>query len=139
MSVSDLPTVYTGLNAVALFLLIRGYLCIKRGNRETHKKYMISATIVSGLFLVLYLVYHYQVGSVAYQHQNWTRPVYFAVLIPHVILAAVMSPFILWLLSLAIRQKFEIHRKLARFVWPVWVFVSASGIFVYLMLYVYDR
>ena len=139
MSIADLPTIYTSLNAVSLFLLIRGYSYIKRGDQETHKKYMISATIVSALFLVLYLIYHYKFGSVAYQHQNWTRPVYFAVLIPHIIMAALMGPFILWLLSLAIRLKFEIHRKLARFVWPVWVFVSASGIVVYLMLYVYDR
>lgn len=139
MSITDLPTIYTGLNAVSLFLLIRGYQQIKRGHQDSHKKFMISATIVSTLFLVLYLIYHNHVGSVPYLHQDWTRSVYFAILIPHIILAALMGPFILWLLSLAIRRKFEIHRKLARFVWPVWVFVSASGIIVYLMLYVYDR
>jgi len=96
---------------------------------------MISAVIVSALFLVSYLVYHDAVGSVPYPHYDWTRPIYFVVLIPHVILAGLNAPFMLLTLGLALRGKYSPHRRLARYVWPVWVFVSVSGVVIYLMLY----
>ncbi len=136
MNVTDLPTLNASLNTISMILLLTGYFKIKAGNQAAHKKLMLSALVSSALFLVIYLVYHFQVGSVPYPFHDWTRPVYFAILIPHIILAAVQVPFIIRLVWLALTERFDNHRRLARFVWPVWMFVSASGVVIYLMLYV---
>jgi uncharacterized membrane protein YozB (DUF420 family) len=96
---------------------------------------MIAALSVSALFLTCYLIYHAEVGSVPYPYHDWTRPLYFAILVPHVILAVLMVPFILITVWLAWRERFSTHRRLAKFVWPVWLFVSISGVVIYLMLY----
>ena len=135
MSIADLPSVNATLNGISTILLILGYVHIRRGNRETHMRFMIAALISSAAFLTTYLIYHYYAGSVPYPKQDWTRPLYFAVLIPHVILAALMGPFIITGVVLAIRKSFDRHRLLMRWVWPVWVFVSITGVVVYLMLY----
>jgi uncharacterized membrane protein YozB (DUF420 family) len=135
VSITDLPLVNTTLNAISAMLLVWGRMNIKRLNQNAHKKIMIAAIMCSALFLTFYLIYHYYVGSVPYPHHDWTRPIYFAILIPHVILAAVMVPFIIAALWFALGQKFDRHKRLVRFVWPVWMFVSLSGIMVYLMLY----
>ena len=136
MTLSDLPAVNATLNLISAILLSFGFYFIKKGRVPIHKRFMISAAITSALFLITYLIYHYNVGSVPYPYRDWTRPLYFAILIPHVILAGVMTPFILLLLYFALSSKFERHKKLAIWIWPVWIFVSISGIFVYLMLYV---
>lgn len=135
MNVSTLPTINALLNATAACLLLWGYVMIRRGHRDTHKKIMLSALVVSAAFLMTYLIYHAQVGSVPYAHYDWTRPVYFAILIPHIILAGLMVPFIITLVVFALRGNFTRHKRLARWVWPVWMFVSVSGVAVYLMLY----
>lgn len=135
MSYSDLPTVNATLNFLSFVLLVGGYLQIKKGNRETHKRFMVGALVASALFFICYGIYHAEVGSVPYPYHDWTRPVYFAVLTPHVILAALNLPFIIWLVTLALRGRFDRHKRLARIVWPVWIFVSLSGIIVYAMLY----
>ncbi len=96
---------------------------------------MLGALVSSGLFLTSYLIYHYEVGSVPYPHHDWTRPIYFAILIPHVILAAVMTPFIIAAVIYAFRNRFDKHKRITRWLWWVWMFVSVSGIVVYLMLY----
>ena len=132
---SYLATVNAILNSLSLVFLILGFRYIKRGNRETHKRFMLSALITSALFFIVYAVYHAKVGSVPYPHHDWTRPLYYSILAPHVILAALNLPFIIWLVRLAFKGAFNRHKRLARIVWPVWVFVSASGIVVYLMLY----
>ena len=136
MTVTDLPTLNAILNSICTACLIAGRIQIKRGNKASHRIIMILALIVSSIFFTSYLIYHAQVGSVPYPFDDWTRPVYFAILIPHVILAAVMVPFIIRLVWLAIGSQFERHRRLAKFVWPVWVFVSVTGVLIYLMLYV---
>ena len=136
MNVTDLPTINASLNLLCTFFLLMGYINIKKEIQETHKKYMVSALISSAAFLICYLFYHAQVGSVPYPHFDWTRPIYFAILIPHIILAAIMSPFILIAVWFAFRQQFEKHRKIVRWLWPVWMFVSVSGVIIYLMLYV---
>ena len=123
------------LNTLSAILLLRGYLQIRRGEREAHRKTMLAALLSSGLFLSSYLVYHFQVGSVPYPHHDWTRPLYFAVLIPHVILAALVAPLVVVVVWCAFKGEFARHRRLARWVWPVWIFVSLSGVMVYLMLY----
>ncbi|MBD3299539.1 MAG: DUF420 domain-containing protein [candidate division Zixibacteria bacterium] len=135
MSATDLPTVNALLNATATVLLVWGYVMIRRGHRDTHRNIMISALIVSAAFLTTYLIYHYQVGSVPYPYHDWTRPLYFIILIPHIILAALMVPFIIALVIFAASGRFDRHRRLARWVWPVWIFVSISGVVIYLMLY----
>lgn len=135
MNVYDLPTLNACLNVLSATLLIRGYLLIHRGEREAHRKTMLAALLCSGLFLCSYLVYHFFVGSVPYPHHDWTRPIYFAVLIPHVILAALVAPFIILIVLRALKGDFAGHRRLARWVWPVWIYVSISGVVVYLMLY----
>ena len=135
VSVTDLPTLNACLNTLCTLLLVRGFLQIRRGARQAHQKSMLAALVCSALFLCSYLVYHVQVGSVPYPHHDWTRPLYFAVLIPHVILAAIMAPFVALVVWRAYNQDFARHRRLARWVWPTWIFVSVSGVVIYLMLY----
>ena len=135
MTIRDLPTLNATLNLISAILLLIGRIEIKRLRRDLHKKIMITAMISSLLFLTSYIIYHANVGSVPYSHHDWTRPLYFIILIPHVILAVVMLPFILMAIYYAFKSRFDRHRRLVRFVWPVWMFVSISGIVVYLMLY----
>lgn len=128
-------TLNASLNLISAFLLLKGYLKIRRGDRDGHRRFMIAALISSGLFLLSYLIYHYQVGSVSYPYHDWTRTLYFVILIPHIILAALMVPFIVLAVTFALREKFDRHTRITRWLWPVWMFVSVSGVVVYLMLY----
>jgi uncharacterized membrane protein YozB (DUF420 family) len=129
------PTLNALLNSLATVLLIAGYIQIRRGHREAHRRLMVAAFTVSTAFLVSYVLYHARIGHTAYPYHDWTRPLYFGILVPHVLLAGLVAPFILALLFLAWRQRFETHRRLARWVWPVWLFVSLSGVAIYAMLY----
>lgn len=135
MTLSDLPTLNAYLNALSAILLLLGYVAIKRGKREQHRKFMSAALLSSIAFLTSYLIYHRLVGSVSYPYHDWTRSLYFFILIPHVILAALMVPFIIRLVWLAAKGEFTRHAKLARVVWPVWMYVSVTGVIVYGMLY----
>lgn len=135
MDITYLPSLNAVLNFISSVLLMFGFINIKKGRQETHKKFMFAAVITSALFLISYVIYHYYAGSVPYPHHDWTRPLYFIILIPHVILAALMVPFILYLLYQALKGQFEKHKKVARFTFPVWMFVSISGVVIYLMLY----
>jgi len=135
MTLTDLPALNATLNGISAVFLLLGYLKIRSGEREGHRKMMVCALVCSVLFLTSYLIYHINVGSVPYPHHDWTRPVYFAILIPHIILAAVNAPFIVIAVRRAYTGQFDRHRSLARWVWPVWMFVCVSGIAVYLMLY----
>jgi len=131
-----LPTTNAILNCLSVAFLMLGYIKIRAGKRQQHRHCMLLACVTSALFLVCYLWYHYQVGSVQYERYDWTRPVYFLILVPHIILATAMVPFIARMLWLALwRQDFQLHARLARWVWPVWIYVSISGVAVYLMLY----
>lgn len=135
MTYQDLSTINATLNLISAIFLTLGYIFVKRGRPDRHKKMMIGALVSSAAFLVCYLIYHYAVGSVPYEKQDWTRPVYFAILIPHVILAALMVPFVLMAVWHAFREEFAKHTRITRWLWPVWMFVSVSGVAVYLMLY----
>lgn len=135
MTVNDLSTVNAVLNIISFTLLIFGYSQIKKGNREAHKKVMLSALTTSALFLISYLIYHRYVGSVPYPHQDWTRSLYFIILVPHITLAAAMVPFILVAVWAAIKSNFERHAIIMRWTLPVWLYVSISGVLVYIMLY----
>lgn len=136
MTAQDLPHLNAALNLIAATFLVMGFINIKKGSQAIHKRWMLAALTASALFLISYLIYHAEVGSVPYPYYDWSRPVYFAILIPHVLLAALMVPFILAMVWWALRDRFEKHRRLARWVWPIWVYVSISGVTVYLMLYV---
>jgi putative membrane protein len=123
------------LNSISMILLILGFISIKGKNRQWHKRFMISATFTSAFFLISYLIYHHRVGSVPYPYHDWTRLLYFLILIPHIVLAAIMTPLILLATWLAYKEQFPRHKKLATWLWPIWIFVSLSGVLVYLMLY----
>jgi uncharacterized membrane protein YozB (DUF420 family) len=123
------------LNATSAILLAAGYAAIRSGKRALHKKLMISAFTVSTVFLVSYLVYHYRVGHVAFQGHGWIRPVYFALLGSHTILAIVIVPLILITLRRAWLGRFDKHRLIARWTLPLWFYVCVTGVIVYFMVY----
>lgn len=123
------------LNGTSGVLLVCGYAAIRAGKKSVHQFFMVSAFFVSTAFLISYLIYHYRVGHVPFQGQGWIRPVYFAILISHTILAAVIVPMILVTLRRAWLEKFDKHRVIARWTLPLWIYVSVTGVIVYLMLY----
>ncbi len=131
-----LPTLNACLNALSGFLLIAGYFQIKKGNTRLHKRLMVSAFCVSILFLISYLIYHYEVGSVRFTGQGWIRTVYFTILISHTILAAAVPFLAVITLYRAFKGDFVRHRRIARWTFPIWVYVSVTGVIVYLLLYV---
>lgn len=134
-SVTDLPALNASLNAISSVLLVTGWVFIRRGDRRKHKACMIAALVASALFLTSYVIYHAQVGSVPFTGTGWIRTVYFAVLIPHVILAAAIVPPVLITVSRALSAKYDKHRRIARWTLPLWLYVSVTGVIVYLMLY----
>ena len=135
ITISDLPTVNATLNTISTVLLTIGFLMIRRRNIVAHRNCMIAAFVVSGLFLTSYLIYHYHAGSTPFEGSGWIRSVYFAVLIPHIILAASILPLALITLYFALRKRFTKHRRIARWTLPIWLYVSVTGIIVYWMLY----
>jgi len=135
VSVSDLPALNATLNATAAVLLAIGWTLIRRGRVEQHRKVMIAAFCVSIAFLISYLVYHAQVGSVRFTKQGAIRIVYFAILISHTILAAAIVPMVLLSLSRGLKRQDVRHRAIARWTMPLWLYVSITGVVVYLMLY----
>ncbi len=135
ISIGDLPTLNAALNGTSAVLLALGYLLIRRKKVDLHKACMVSAFVTSTLFLVSYLTYHYHAGSKPFPGEGWTRPVYFAILISHVILATVTLPLTIVTLARGLRGRFEKHRRIARWALPIWLYVSVTGVMVYLMLY----
>lgn len=135
MGVNDLSTLNAILNFTSFILLVLGYRQIKKGNRENHKRFMLSAAICSALFLISYLTYHYFVGSVKFQGEGWSRPIYFTILISHTLLAVVLAPMAVVTLYRGLKGKFTLHKKLAKKTFPIWIYVSVTGVLVYLMLY----
>ena len=137
MSLRDLPTLNAFLNATSAALLMLGVKQIYAKNVEAHKRFMVSAFVVSTLFLVSYLVYHFNVGSVGFTGTGWIRPVYFFILITHSVLAVLVPPMAIITLYRAWRGDFERHRRIARWTYPIWLYVSFTGVVVYLLLYVF--
>lgn len=135
IAVTDLPAVNATLNATSAVLLVTGLYFIKQRNREAHRRAMLAALGVSVAFLACYLVYHYNVGSVKYQRQDWTRPLYFAILISHTVLAASVPVLAIITLRRAWKSDFARHRRIARVTLPIWLYVSVTGVIVYWMLY----
>ena len=135
MQVTDLPALNASLNAVAALFLVAGYAFIKAGRRQAHKRCMLTALTVSALFLVSYVTYHANAGSRPFPGQGVVRVVYFAILIPHVLLAAAVLPLALWTTARGLRAEYDRHVKVARWTLPLWLYVSVTGVIVYLMLY----
>lgn len=135
MSVHDLPAVNASLNALSGLLLLAGYTCIRTGRRDLHKMLMIAAFVSSAVFLICYLVYHAQVGSVPFTRQGFVRPLYFTILLTHVVLAVVVLPMIILSMTRGLKGRFREHRKIARWTFPVWMYVSVTGVLVYVLLY----
>jgi uncharacterized membrane protein YozB (DUF420 family) len=135
MGVHDLPALNAALNAVAATLLATGHGFIRRGQVHRHRACMVSALLVSSAFLASYVVYHVQVGSIRFTETGWPRAVYLAVLATHVPLAAAVVPLALVTLSLALGGRFDRHARVARWTYPIWMYVSVTGVMVYLMLY----
>jgi uncharacterized membrane protein YozB (DUF420 family) len=132
---SIFPKINASLNGCSAVLLVTGYTLIRRGRVAAHRAVMLTAFGTSSLFLVSYLYYHFHVGSVHFRGTGWSRPVYFTILISHTILAAVIVPLVIITLKRALGGHFDRHRAIARWTYPLWLYVSVTGVIVYLMLY----
>jgi putative membrane protein len=137
--ISFFPTLNATLNLISLIFLLLGRWAIHKRNLLLHARHMVTALSVSALFLASYLYYHYHEGSVKYEGAGWLRALYFLILFPHILLATLQVPFIVAVVVSAYRRNFALHRRLVRWVWPVWVYVSFTGILVYLMLYIFPH
>jgi uncharacterized membrane protein YozB (DUF420 family) len=135
MSLSDLPALNASLNATSAVLLTTGWLLIRSHRIAAHRRCMIAAFVTSSLFLISYVVYHAQIGSKPFPGLGAIRVLYFSILIPHVVLAAVVLPLAIVTLTRGLRRDDERHRRIARWTLPVWLFVSVTGVIVYAMLY----
>jgi uncharacterized membrane protein YozB (DUF420 family) len=135
VTLRDLPTVNALLNATSAVFLLVAYRAIRRKQIERHRRWMLAAASTSALFLVSYLTYHARVGSVRFTAQGVPRAVYFSILLTHTLLAAVTLPLVLRTLYLGLVRRDERHRRIARWTFPIWMYVSVTGVIVYLMLY----
>ncbi len=135
--VSALPALNALLNALAASFLVTGFLQIRRGNRRAHIRCMLSSVGFSALFLASYVPYHYFHGDTRFPGQGWIRPIYFGVLISHIVLSIVVVPLILATLWRATRRDFARHRRIARFTFPIWLYVSVTGVVVFAFLRAY--
>lgn len=140
-----LPHVNAALNLISTVFLLIGFVMIKSGRREAHRKAMLAASVVSAVFLACYLVYHFTAPIFVFPGTGWERPAYFTLLISHVILAAASTPMIIMTLLRALKAwretgdlfhpAFAPHRKLARITWPIWIYVTVTGVAIYAILY----
>ena len=135
LSIETLPHVNAALNAIAACFLFAGFLYVRAGNTSAHRACMVSAVVVSGLFLVSYVILRMNAPIFQFQGQGLIRPIYFTILASHVILAMAIVPLVGFTLFRAVTSRFELHRKVARWAWPAWMYVSVSGVVVYVMLY----
>jgi len=134
-SISDLPLLNAFLNMTSALLLIKGHQQMRKGNIQAHKKFMIATFVASALFLSSYLLYHYQHGSQPFQGQGWIRPIYFTILLTHTVCAAAIVPFAILTLRRGLRREDESHARIAKWTYPIWLYVSITGVLIYLLLY----
>jgi uncharacterized membrane protein YozB (DUF420 family) len=135
VTVHDLPAVNATLNAASAVLLVAGYVLIRRRQITLHRRVMLTAFVTSSLFLICYVAYHAQVGSVRFTRQGFVRPLYYSILITHVTLAAAVLPLSIITLSRGLQERFDRHRAIARWTFPIWLYVSVTGVLVYVLLY----
>jgi putative membrane protein len=135
--ITALPAANAVFNSLSAICLVSGYVNIRRRRRETHMRFMIAAVVFSALFLVSYITYHYFHGDTKFPGQGWVRPMYFALLISHIGLSMVALPLVFATLWYATRRQFRFHRRVARWTFPIWLYVSVTGVIVYLVLRAY--
>lgn len=135
MTVYDLPAVNAALNGTCGLLLLAGYSQAKAHNVAGHRAIMSAALVVSALFLACYLYYHAHAGATRFAGEGWSRPVYFTILISHTILAVLVPPLVVTAVWRAVRGEIERHRRIVRWAWPIWMYVSVTGVLVYFFLY----
>ena len=141
MSLSDLPALNAVLNGLSALLLCGGYLAIKGGNKRRHIQCMVAALSTSTLFLISYVVYHvgmqrlYGEAHTTFQNPAWFRPIYLTILLTHLVLAIAIVPMVLMTVVRAAKGDFERHKRIARWTWPAWMYVSVTGVVIYLILY----
>jgi len=136
VSLADLPVANACLNGLSAVFLTAGYLFIRRGHQAAHRNCMISAVSTSTLFLISYLTYHFTVRTVTrFKDPEWFRPIYLTILVTHTILAAAIIPLVLMTLRRALKGRFVLHKRIARLTWPIWMYVSVTGVVIYLLLY----
>ena len=141
MSLTDLPAVNACLNGLSAIFLSAGYYFIRRKDQVAHRNCMIAAFVTSTLFLACYptyhcyLAYHLHRGPTPFNGPGWMRPIYLGILLTHTVLAALIVPLALITLWRALRQRFEMHKRIARWTWPCWMYVSVTGVVIYLLLY----
>ena len=141
MSIYDLPAVNATLNGLSAILLSFGFYFIRHGNKNAHRNCMITAFVTSILFLCCYLTYHGYLafalhrGPTRFENPLWFRPIYLTILLTHTVLAIVIVPLVIITLSRALKQRFPQHKKIARWTWPIWMYVSVTGVLIYFLLY----
>jgi putative membrane protein len=135
MTVHDLPAVNGTLNGLSAVFLSFGYVFIRKKNIKAHRNCMMAAFVTSIIFLICYLTYHFEVGVTVFKNPAWFRPIYLTLLTTHTILAVVIVPMILMTLNRAFKERFALHKQIARWTWPLWMYVSVTGVIVYLILY----
>jgi uncharacterized membrane protein YozB (DUF420 family) len=135
LTFESLPALNATLNAMSGVLLVIGYALMRARKIELHRRFMIAAFVTSSLFLVSYLTYHAQVGSVRFTRQGFVRPLYFTILITHVTLAAVVLPMAIVTLTRGLKGRYLRHRAIAKWTFPIWLYVSVTGVLVYVLLY----
>jgi uncharacterized membrane protein YozB (DUF420 family) len=132
---SDLPAVNASLNGLSAVFLVAGFVFIRRKNQKAHERCMKSAVLCSALFLICYLVYHSQAGRTVFRNPEYFRKFYLALLLTHTVLAVTIIPMIIVTYTRAIKLRFDLHKRIARWTWPVWMYVSVTGVVIYLLLY----
>ncbi len=139
METSNLPAINAFFNFLSTLSLLFGYYSIRKKNTEMHKRFMLSALFFSSIFLTGYLFYHYHHGSTKFPNLGWIKTVYLTILIPHIILAAVMVPMIIMTFVYAFQEKWDKHKRLAKVTFPIWLYVSVTGVVIYFMIYQWFR
>lgn len=137
MKVTDLPALNATLNGISTLLILTGFTMIKREHKQAHALCMAGAIITSSLFLLSYLYYHYHMGHVRFTHLGWPRTLYFFILFTHLPLAICVIPLVVLTVTPALQQRFDAHKRMARWTLPIWLYVSVTGVLVYLMLYIW--
>jgi putative membrane protein len=134
MSLAELPAVNACLNSLSAILLTAGFVFIKRKQEREHRTCMIAALVTSSLFLTSYLYYHFHAGTTRFP-DIWFKPIYLVILLTHTVLAVVIVPLIIAAVIQAFRRRFESHKKITRWAWPLWMYVSVTGVLIYFLLY----
>ena len=135
MTLSDLPALNATLNSLSALFLLVGYVLIRQKRQAAHRNCMIGALLCSTLFLTFYLIYHYNAGRTVFKDPAWFRPIYLVLLLTHTVLAVVIVPMVIMTVSRAIKRNYELHKRIARWTWPLWMYVSVTGVLIYFLLY----